>query len=132
MNIRRGTTSALIAGAAALILPSVALADTTPVGGTLNTSGALVQYSHFRTHTFNGPINMNITDNTATFTRLGLRDAAGVQFTQTTQWNGLGAQDFLTPAGGKVFPNGKQFAINGRMGACGGCFNNDWSGILTY
>ena len=90
MNIRKAVIAAL--GAAALLsVPSAALADSTYVGGELNRGGYLVQYSTFRTHTFTGPINLNLTNNTATHTRLGLRDTLGNQFTNTSQWNAPGS-----------------------------------------
>lgn len=132
MTIRRGVIAALFLGAFALVLPGVAFADSTYVSGSLNTSGSLVQYSTFRTHTFTGPINMNLDNNTQNYTRLGLRDTSGNQFTNTSQWNAPGSQNFVLPSGSTTIGAGKQFAFNGRMGACGWFCDNVWGGTLNY
>jgi len=101
----------LLAGSAlgAAILFAVApmaFADSMSVGGDLNTSGSLVQYSTYSTHTFAGPINLNLTDNTSNYTRLGLRDTVGTQFTNTPQWNAAGSQNFVDGKGsnGQIVP----------------------------
>lgn len=130
MNIRKAVIGAL-AGATLLAIPSAALADSTYVGGPLNRGGYLVQYSTFRTHTFTGPINLNLTDNTANYTRLGLRDTNGNQFTNTSQWNAPGSQNFVLPGGSTTIGRGKQFAFNGRMGSCSYC-DNGWGGTLNF
>lgn len=117
--------------AAVLSLATPALADSAYVSGQLNTGGHLVQYSTYRTHTFTGPINLNLNNNTGTYTRLGLRDTSGNQFTNTSQWNAPGSQNFVLPSGSTTIGSGKQFAINGRMGSCFGC-DNVWGGTLNY
>ncbi|WP_305788090.1 hypothetical protein [Symbioplanes lichenis] len=125
----------LLGGAAALALilgtPGMASANSVQVSGELNTGGSLVQYSTFRTHTFTGPINLNLTDNTGTYTRLGLRNTSGTQFTNTSQWNAPGSQNFVLPSGSTTIASGTQFAFNGRMGACTAC-DRFWGGTLNY
>ena len=126
----------LVAGAAAVLAVAVtagtAHADSAGITGELNTGGHLVQYATFRTHTFTGPITMNLTDNTSNYTRLGLRDTLGNQFTNTSQWNSLGSQNFVLPDGSTTIAQGKQFALNGRMGSCGVFCDNAWAGTLNY
>lgn len=128
---RRLIASLAAAGALVLGAPAAAFADSVYVSGELNRSGSLVQYSTYRTHTFTGPINMNLTNNTANYTRLGLRDTSGNQFTNTSQWNAPGSQNFVLPSGSTTISSGKQFAFNGRMGACTLC-DNVWGGTLNY
>lgn len=128
---RRLLASLVVAAGLVAAAPAAAHADSTYVGGQLNTGGYLVQYSTYRTHTFTGPINLNLTNNTGTYTRLGLRDTSGNQFTNTSQWNAPGSQNFVLPSGSTTIGAGKQFAFNGRMGSCWGC-DNVWGGTLNY
>lgn len=128
---RRLVATLAATGALLLAAPAAALADSTSVGGELNRGGSLVQYSTYRTHTFTGPINLNLTNNTGNYTRLGRRDTGGNQFTNTNQWNAAGSQNFSLPSGSTTISNGKQFAFNGRMGACTLC-DNVWGGTLNY
>lgn len=73
MKTRRLLTVLAVTGSLLGTLAPPAMADNIYVSGELNRGGHLVQYSTFRTHTFTGPINMNLTNNTANYTRLGLR-----------------------------------------------------------
>ncbi|HEM4052124.1 TPA: hypothetical protein U1W00_000030 [Streptococcus suis] len=116
-------------GLATLLTSSIVYADTSRVSGTLNRSGSLVQYDYTRTHTFDGPISLDIDDLPAGHLRLGLRNmnaAGGPQFTNTLQWNVRGL---------KEWPNilrGTRFAFQGRMKASGWGADNSWGGELTY
>ncbi len=110
----------------------MAFADSVNVGGDLSKNGTLVQYPTYRTHTFTGPINLNLTDNTSNYTRLGLRDTNGSQFTNTAQWNATGSQNFVLPGGSTTIAVGKQSAFNGRMGECGLFCDYHWGGSLNY
>ncbi|MDP9801625.1 hypothetical protein J2S49_001701 [Arcanobacterium wilhelmae] len=109
---------------------AVANADTTRIGGDLNTSGALVKYDYTRTHTFNGPITIDIDDMPSTYLRLGLRNmkiAGGPQFGQSIQWNSVGRHSWTGVR------KGTRFALQGRMGAT--WFwqrDNHWGGTITY
>ena len=132
MSIKRTALVGALLGLAALLPATAAHADSTHIGGQLNTSGSLVQYSTFRTHTFTGPINLNLNNNTGNYTRLGLRDTAGNQFTYTQQWNAPGSQNFVLRNGSVRIAAGKHFAFNGRMGSCGWFCDNTWGGTLNY
>lgn len=110
----------------------LAFADNVTVGGQLNRGGTLVQYSAYRTHTFAGAITLNLTDNTANYTRLGLRDTGGYQFTATREWRATGSQPFALWNGSTHINSGKQFAFNGRMGSCSWWCDNYWGGSLNY
>jgi hypothetical protein len=132
MKSRKITLGVAVAATLALLSPGVAYADSAYVEGELNRGGHLVQYSTFRTHTFTGPINLNLTNNTANYTRLGLRNSSGDQFTNTNQWNAPGSQNFvLSSNGSTTIAQGTYFAINGRMGSCTLC-DNVWGGTLNY
>lgn len=107
---------------------SVAFADGQYVGGQLNTSGALVQYSTTRTHTFSGPIALYVDNMPSGYLRLGLRNmnaAGGPQFTNSLQWNARGSQQW-----DNILVN-TRFAMQGRMQAYAGG-DNVWGGQLTY
>ncbi|MDG3132580.1 hypothetical protein MKL26_06060 [Streptococcus suis] len=104
-------------------------ADTSRVSGTLNRSGSLVQYDYTRTHTFNGPISLNIDDLPAGYLRLGLRnmnEAGGPQFTETVQWNVRGTKEWSD------ILRGTRFAFQGRMKASGWGADTTCGGYLTY
>jgi len=120
--------------AACLLTTAVAFAHQVSVSGHLNRDGTLVQYSTWRTHTLAGPISMNLTNNTATHTRLGLRDRTGVQFTHTLQWNSVpNSMNFSQLSNGSIIiPAGTRFAINGRMGATTWPWDNFWAGTLSH
>lgn len=131
MKTRRLLTVLAVTGSLLGTLAPPAMADNIYVSGELNRGGHLVQYSTFRTHTFTGPINMNLTNNTANYTRLGLRYTNGTQFTQTIQFNAPGNQNFPLLNGSTTIAQGTYFAINGRMGSCTLC-DNIWGGWLNY
>lgn len=107
----------------------VAYADNSYVSGQLNTSGSLVQYDYTRTHTFNGPISLSVSDMPSGHLRLGLRNmkqSGGPQFTGTLQWNAKGAKSWDN------ILKGTRFAFQGRMKACNWFCDNTWGGDLTY
>ena len=107
----------------------IANADTTSVGGELNTSGSLVQYNTTRTHTFNGSISLNVTNMPSGYLRLGLRNmkvAGGPQFTDTIQWNAPGGKEWYN-----ILKDTK-FALQGRMKPGSWYSDNYWGGTLTY
>lgn len=129
----------LIAGVLTIVLglavvPS-AFATSTSVAGNLNRDGTLVQYGTVRAHTFTGPINIYLSNNTVNYTRLGLRDGdTGVQFTYTHQWDSAGSgHDFVMTSNNSItMPVGRRFAINGRMGSTKWPLDNHWEGTLSY
>lgn len=105
------------------------LCDNSYVSGRLNTSGSLVQYDYTRTHTFNGPISLSVSDMPRGHLRLGLRNmkqSGGPQFTGTLQWNAKGAKSWDN------ILKGTRFAFQGRMKACNWFCDNTWGGDLTY
>lgn len=103
------------------------------VSGSLNFEGTLVQYPTYRTHTYPGIVSMSIDDMVQTYLRLGLRDTANVQFTNSEQWDTYGTKHFhLSSNGSDQIAQGKRFAFNGRMGATSIHLNNFWGGTLTY
>ncbi len=116
------------------VFSATALATSTEnIGGNLNRDGTLVQYSTFRTHTYTGEILLNLNNNTVNYTRLGLRNTSGAQFTNTEQWDSLGTKHFhLSSTGSSTIPSGTRFAFNGRMGTTIWPLDNYWAGILTY
>lgn len=106
-----------------------AYADTASVGGELNRGGSLVQYNQQRTHAFDGPISMNITDMPGSYLRLGLRNMkkpGGPQFGDSLQWNSPGGQSW------DGVKKGTKFALQGRMGKCHFFCDNTWAGTLTF
>lgn len=111
-----------------------AFAATMSVSGDLNRDGTLVQYGTFRTHTFTGPINIYLSNNTTNYTRLGLRYQNGTQFTYTHQWDSAGSgHDFVRIDNNSItIPQGTRFAINGRMGSTYWPKDNHWAGTLSY
>lgn len=113
----------------ALFSSSVSYADSSYVSGTLNRSGHLVQYDYTRTHTFDGPISLSITDLPAGYLRLGLRNmnaSGGPQFTDTLQWNVTGTKEW-----GDIL-RGTRFAFQGRMPESRWGADTTWGGYLTY
>ena len=95
-----------------------AFATSNTVGGYLNSDGSLVRFNTWRTHTYTGSITMNLYDITSGYTRLGLRNSSGVQFTDTIQWDWVPQQFNFNWAGqpsNQTFPYGTYFAFNGRM-----------------
>lgn len=133
---RRGALAlgSFVAAAAMVLVGSPAMADTSRVSGDLNRSGALVQYDYTRTHTFTGPIALNVTKMPGSQLRLGLRNmkaAGGPQFTNTTVWNSRGHREF-TANGTTTILRQTRFALQGRMGSCGWPCSVSWSGTLSY
>jgi hypothetical protein len=117
----------------AAIFASAAYASTENISGDLNRDGSLVQYSTFRTHTYTGVISVNLNNNTVNYTRLGLRNTAGSQFTNTERWDSLGLKNFhLSSNGSTTIAQGTRFAFNGRMGSTVWPADNHWGGVLTY
>jgi hypothetical protein len=127
---------AALASSALLIAlcAGVAYASSTEnLGGDLNRDGSLVQYQSPRTHTFTGAISLNLNDNTCNVTRLGLRNEAGSQFTNTEVWSALGTKSFhLSSNGSTSIAKGTRFYMNGRMNSCWAWQDNHWGGIITY
>lgn len=127
-HIKRLTASAA-AVALAIGCAGTAWADNAYVSGELNKSGSLVQYDYTRTHTFTGPISLSVNNMLSNYLRLGLRNmkaSGGPQFTDSLQWNTVGA---------KSWDNilvGTRFAFQGRMGACTWFCDTNWGGNLTY
>ncbi|NMM92913.1 hypothetical protein [Bifidobacterium oedipodis] len=110
-------------GALAFGIPASAQAATHDVYGYLNTGGALIQYSTFRSH-LAGNASLRVTNNVGTYSRFGLRTTDGVQRTASLQYNGSGGdQSWGWVASGS-------YALNGRMGARSGA-DNYWAGLLT-
>ncbi|AOZ73074.1 hypothetical protein BSR29_03070 [Boudabousia liubingyangii] len=123
----------IVAGTTALLLAiggtGLAYADNSYVGGQLNKSGSLVKYDYTRTHTYDGPISLSINDMPSGHLRLGLRNmkvSGGPQFTDTLQWNAVGAKSW-----DRVKKN-TRFAFQGRMKACSWWCDINWGGDLTY
>lgn len=129
MNLKKQTIAVALTGLLAVSTAQMAYADTTRVGGQLNTSGSLVQYDYTRTHTFNGPISLSIDDMPSGYLRLGLRNmkqSGGPQFTETIQWNAKGTKQW------DDILRGTRFAFQGRMKQCNFWCDNTWGGGLTY
>lgn len=106
------------------------------VGGTLNTSGALIQYSTWRPHS-SGVSDFTISNQVGCsgnrWSRWGLRkDQSSSQFTQSLQINGETGNGRFKRAdnGSTTLPSG-QYAINGRMAneTGHGC-DNTWAGSI--
>lgn len=129
-RLRRAGAVAAATAVITLVLPSAAHAATYDVWGTLNTGGALVQYSTFRSH-ISGGASLRIYDNVGTYSRFGLRDTGGTQVTNSNQYNGSGGDAPFTLAsnGSTTIPTGS-YALNGRMGAQSGA-DNYWAGTLN-
>ncbi|MBS3942658.1 MAG: hypothetical protein KGZ32_00245 [Dethiobacter sp.] len=104
------------------------------IDGYMNRDGTLVQYTTWRTTTTTGQVRLNLNNNTANVTRLGLRNRAGVQFTNTEQWDSLGWRNFhLSSTGSSTIPQGTRFAFNGRMNSVTWPWaDNYWAGTLTF
>lgn len=135
-HLRRGALAAgaFVAAAAMALVSSPAMADTTTVGGDLNRSGSLVQYDYTRTHTFTGPITLNITKMPGSQLRLGLRNmnaSGGPQFTDSMVWNSNGSKEF-TAGGTTTILKQTRFAFQGRMASCGWPCSVSWQGSLNY
>ncbi|WP_445443226.1 hypothetical protein [Clavibacter sp. km1a] len=134
---RRGALAVLGMAAVAsfALTASPAMADTTTVGGDLNRSGSLVQYDYTRTHTFEGPISLGVTQMPGSnVLRLGLRNmnaSGGPQFTDSVQWNENATKEF-TSSGTTTILRSTRFAFQGRMGSCSLFCGVHWEGTLTY
>ncbi|HVK28695.1 MAG TPA: hypothetical protein VM575_10140 [Nocardioides sp.] len=106
------------------------------VGGTLNTSGTLIQYSTWRPHS-SGVSDFTISNQVGCagnrWSRWGLRkDYSSSQFTKSVQINGETGNARFSRAdnGSTTLPSG-QYAINGRMAneTGHGC-DNTWAGSI--
>ena len=76
---------------------------------------------------------MFLYNNTVNFTRLGLRNTAGVQFTHSFQWDRTHiSHQFVQTNGSINIPAGTRFAFNGRMGSTFWPMDNYWKGNFTY
>jgi hypothetical protein len=118
----------------ALAIPtSAVMAQSQTISGHLHHDGTLTQFNTWRTHTNAGTIDGNISNlpNGGGWLRLGLRNPAGTQFTQSTQWDSTGLKSFLLPNGSNWIP-AQTFALNGRMAACGIFCDDDFGGVLSY
>lgn len=118
-----GTVAIFFGGA------GVAYANTSGIGGQLNTSGSLVKYDYTRTHTFSGPITLSVTNMPSGYLRLGLRNMkqpGGPQFSDTIKWNTTGTRSW------EGVRKGTRFAFQGRMKQCSWWCDNSWGGTLTY
>lgn len=117
-----------------LLAATAAFATQVAVSGDLNRDGTLVRYATFRTHQYAGTISMYLTNNTTNYTRLGLRNTAGTQFTYTEQWDSVpnGKNFALTSNGSINIPAGTRFALNGRMGSTWWGCDNHRAGTLSF
>jgi hypothetical protein len=127
----RKTIVALLLGVCVVALPGVAVADSVSIKWAAQyqwVARAVLDLPDPHVHRAHEPQPYQ---QHGTYTRLGLRDTAGNQFTRTSQWNAPGSQNFVLPSGSTTIGVGKQFAYNGRMGACRFC-DNVWGGTLNY
>lgn len=118
-----------LAGVMSVSVTGTALAANSYVSGELNSSGSLVRYDYTRTHSFTGPITLNVVDMPSGHLRLGLRNmkkAGGPQFTDTIQWNVAGTRSW-----DRILV-GTRFALQGRMKSCWWWCDRTWGGTLTY
>lgn len=115
------------------VFSATAFASQENIGASLNRDGTLVQYWTLRTHTYTGVIQLDLNNNTVNYTRLGLRNTSGSQFTNTEQWDALGSKNFhLSSNGSSTIASGTKFYFNGRMGSAYFWQDNVWGGTLTY
>jgi len=122
-NLKKALAAVAVSGVLAFGVPLSAQAATYDVWGQLNTGGALIQYSTFRSH-LAGNASLRIYDNVGTYSRFGLRGTDGEQKTSSLQYNGSGGdQSWGWVATGS-------YALNGRMGAQRGA-DNYWAGTLN-
>lgn len=88
-----------------------------------------MQYDYTRTHSYYGPITLDVNHMPYGYLRLGLRNMGapgGPQFTETHQWNRAGVKswnDILA---------GTRFAFQGRMKRCDWGCPDYWGGHLNY
>lgn len=133
MRQRRGSIIfALVLVIGLLAAAQAYAASTERVGGSLNRDGTLVKFTTKRYHAV-GTVTYYIDNNTATYTRLGLRNTAGSQFTDSLQFDGVNySQGFRLAGGGSYTIPAQYFYINGRMGSTWFLGDNTFSGMLTY
>jgi hypothetical protein len=131
--MRRFHRVSLIVTFALLIPFSSVFAASATLYGHLNHDGSLTQFSTWRYHDHTGTIAAYIDNlpNGGGQLRLGLRNTSGTQFTNTTTWTAFGSKEFTLPGGSnQISPI--NFAINGRMDACGWFCDDDFGGTLYY
>lgn len=120
------SVEAVTATIAAIIIAfglPVAAQATESVSGILSCDGSLIQYATYRWHN-PGTWGMTISDNVSTYSRFGMRNASGLQVTNTIQFNTTGYKGWGYHSGGAAY------AINGRMGPDNTACKSSWSGTL--
>ncbi|MCU1471346.1 MAG: hypothetical protein JWQ39_2495 [Glaciihabitans sp.] len=114
---------------------SASASTTVGISGTLSNDGSLIQYGTYR-YNSGGAASFNCTNSVGLYNgqdwfKLGLRNTANVQITDSPSWDSSGqTRSFHTTAGSSSIPYG-HYAINGRMGEHY-VIPNDWAGNLTW
>lgn len=113
-----------IVSAAALALVCIpataAYAFTSQINQDVYYCNDLYQPSQAYYDTITGPVSFKLTyqPSGGGATRMGLRNTAGTQFTQTTEWAVLGTKNFKMPSGSTTIP-AQTFYLNVRyVGYC--------------
>ena len=102
--------------------------------GHLNQNGSNTWFNTYRYHDHTGTISANINNlpNSNGILSLGLRNNSGGQFSNTQTWTSYTSKDFIGNGGSSNQFGPINFAINGRMGACGIFCDDDFGGWLYY
>lgn len=118
-----------LAVTAVTVVPGLALACAAPasattvhLSGDLNTAGNLITYGTYRYHSAGSArfscTNSPGTMNGAAWFRLGLRDRANTQITNSPQWDSSGqTRNFLRASNSSTTIPAGYYAINARMQA---------------
>lgn len=130
-RVRRGVALALMALA---LTAGSAFAATATLYGHLNHDGSVKWFSTYRYHDHTGTIAAYINNlpNGGGALYLGLRNSSNRQFSNTQTWTAFGSMEFTVYGGGSNQFAPINFAINGRMDACGIFCDDDFGGSLYY